>query len=162
MAAEKLTGSGSRRRVKHVSPAGIPAIASVEELLPQRYPFLFVDRIISVSAKEIVGIKTYDSMFLFSQGCRLTQVIPGVILVESLVQCGGAGAAQMGFFEGKLSVLAALEKVRFFGVIRPGGTVEMTVKTLKLSKRLLKQEGRAFVNGKVILKAVWTCIVIEQ
>ncbi|MBU2701810.1 3-hydroxyacyl-[acyl-carrier-protein] dehydratase [Sporomusaceae bacterium BoRhaA] len=134
-------------------------MTDIKTLLPQRAPFLFVDKIISATPEEILGIKTYDSTFLFYQEYFSKQkIIPNMLLVESLVQCGGAGITRLGLFKNVLWGLAAVENVRFFDFIEPNATVTMTVKNLKISQIALKQTGVAFYQDKAILEATWLCL----
>ena len=134
-------------------------MTSIETLLPQRDPFLFVDEIISATMDEIIGIQTYDNLFLYYQEYFPTEKrVPSVILIESIVQCGGAGVNQMDLFAKVLWVLASVEKVQFFRGVEAGSTVRMVVKTIKISNKLLKQTGKAFCEGHVILEATWLCI----
>lgn len=134
-------------------------LSAIERLLPQRYPFLFVDEILSATKDEIIGIKTYDSSFFFYQEYIPGQkAVPSVILIESLVQCGGAGVTLLGIFEKASWGLASLDKVQFLGCIEANATVKMVVKTLKVSNKLLKQTGTAFCDGHIILEATWLCL----
>jgi len=134
-------------------------LASIETLLPQRYPFLFVDEIISATLDEIIGIQRYDNFFLYYQEYYPKKKrVPTVILIESIVQCGGAGINKMEIFANVLWVLASLEKVQFFRGVEAGSTVRMVVKTIKISNKLLKQTGKAFCGEHVILEATWLCI----
>lgn len=138
-------------------------MSDIEKLIPQRYPFLFIDDIISADRDEIVGIKMYDKSFIFSQACaQESGIIPGVILIESMVQCGGAGIAKVGLLDKKLWGLASLENVRFFGVVKAASEVRMVVKNLKITNKVLKQSGTAFVDGKIVLKASWVCLEFKQ
>ena len=131
----------------------------IETLLPQRYPFLFVDEIVSATLDEIIGLNTYDNSFRYYQGhFPEEEIVPNVILLESIIQCGGAGITQIGIFEKALWGLASLTNVKFCGSIKASSTVEMIVKTLKVSNKLLKQTGTAFCGERVILKATWLCL----
>lgn len=134
-------------------------MGTIEELLPQRYPFLFVDNIVSADENEIIGVKTYDASFLFYQGSLSEEkIVPSVILIESIVQCGGAGVTQMGIFPKGSWGLASLENVHFTGLVTEGTTVKMAVKNIKVSDKVLKQRGAAFCNGEQILEAAWLCL----
>jgi 3-hydroxyacyl-[acyl-carrier-protein] dehydratase len=133
--------------------------ADIESLLPQREPFLFVDELLSADRNEIIGMMTYDETFLYYRDCSpQLRIVPGTILIESLVQCGGAGATKLGAAENALWGLASLEAVRFFCVVEPNSTVRMVVQNLKLSNRLIKQTGISFCEDKAILKATWFCL----
>lgn len=134
-------------------------MSTIETLLPQRYPFLFVDEILSATSDEILGVKTYDNTFLFYQGYSPGErIVPSVILIESMVQCGGAGVTQMGVLEKASWGLASLENVQIFCAIEFGSTVKMVIRTLTVSNKRLKQTGTAFCGGHTILEATWLCL----
>jgi 3-hydroxymyristoyl/3-hydroxydecanoyl-(acyl carrier protein) dehydratases len=137
-------------------------MCDIETLVPQRYPFLFVDEIISADIHEIIGVKRYDKAFLYAQDCSpVGKTIPSVVLIESMVQCGGAGVTQLGLLKKRLWGLASLENVHFGGVVQPGTTVKMVVKNLKVSNKILKQTGKAFVGDEVVLEATWLCLLLK-
>ncbi len=132
---------------------------NIEELLPQRHPFLFVDEILSADCDETVGTQTYDNFFPFYQAdFSGSKIVPGVILLESMVQCGGAGVTKAGIFPRASWGLASLEKVQFFHIVTYKSTVKMVVKNLKVSNKMLKQTGIAFCNDHKILEATWLCL----
>jgi 3-hydroxyacyl-[acyl-carrier-protein] dehydratase len=133
----------------------------IKSLLPHREPFLFVDRIEKADKEEIIGYRRFPSSEPFFAG-HFPQypVVPGVILVESLAQCGGAGArlgAAMG--EDALFFLAAVEKVKFRRQVRPDEEVRMVVSNLRVSKAMLRQAGKAYVDGELAVEAEWLCLV---
>jgi len=130
----------------------------IETLLPQRYPFLFVDEILSATKDEIIGIKTYDNTFLFYQEQGVKKTVPHLLLIESLVQCGGAGVTQMGILDKSSWGLASLENVHLGAYVACGSTIKMIVKTLKVSSTILKQTGTAFCEKNVIAEATWLCL----
>lgn len=135
----------------------------IELLLPQRDPFLFVDELIAVSTREITGTMTYDQKYpYYQEHCPKQMIVPVVLLIESLVQCGGAGVNKLGVTDRALWALASLEKVRVFGVVEPDSTVTMVVQNEKLSGRMIKQSGESFCNGRSILKATWFCLRLKS
>lgn len=132
---------------------------AIKALLPQREPFLFVDELVSVAKDEIVGIKTYSESFPYYLNCSdQIKLVPGVILIESLVQCGGAGATQQGIAGKMLWGLASIEKARFYDTVELGNTVKMVVKNLRINNRILKQSGVSVCSERVILRANWFCV----
>lgn len=134
-------------------------MTDIETLLPQRCPFLFVDEIIFADRDEIIGIKTYDTTFLYFQEYFPDQkIVPNSILIESIVQCGGAGLNKIGLFDKSLWGLASIENVRFFDFVEPNTMVKMVVKNLKVSNKVLKQTGTVFCEGETILEATWMCL----
>lgn len=133
-------------------------MTDIYALLPQRPPFLFVDALLAVDMQQIVGIKTYDESFPFYQGGALHQTVPEPILIESIVQCGGAGLTQLGLTGNTHWGLAAVERARFRGSVVSNSTVKMIVHNLKISQKVLKQTGVSFCDDKVIFKATWFCL----
>lgn len=135
---------------------------NIKALLPQKEPFLFLDQLLSADSDEITGIKLYDEFFPY----YLTyppdqQIVPGAILIESLVQCGGAGITKLAIAGQALWGLTALDKVRLSGLVRPNSTVKMVVNNLKLSNKIIRQTGVSYCDGRVILKATWSCLRIK-
>ncbi len=135
----------------------------IEKLLPHRRPFLFVDRLEKTDAAEIVGYKTFrQDEFFFPGHFPGYPVVPGVILIETLAQCGGAGAIAAGLAPGKgLFFLATVEKAKFRKQVRPGDEVRLVIENGRVSARSLKQKGKAYVNGEVAAEAEWLCLVGE-
>ncbi len=133
---------------------------TITNLLPHRDPFLFVDELQTVSEEEIVGTRTFRPEEPFFVGhFPEYPVVPGVILVESMAQCGGAGVRELGVLGDKLFFLASVNNVKFRRQVRPGDTVTMTVKNQRISPRMLRQSGVATVNGETVCEAEWMCLV---
>lgn len=132
----------------------------VTGLLPHRDPFLFVDRILEATDATIIGERTYAADWDFFRGhFPEYPVVPGVVLVESMAQCGGAGVHQLGVLGDSLFFLASISSVKFRRQVRPGETVRMTIENLRLSARMIKQRGTATVDGEVACEAEWMCLV---
>lgn len=132
----------------------------IKQLLPHRSPFLFVDRIISSSNEEIVGEKCFGEDEFFFQGhFPEYPVVPGVLLVESMAQCGGAGLGASGKIRDALFFLAKVENAKFRRQVRPGETVRFVIENKRVSGMMIRQAGKAFVGEELAAEAQWLCIM---
>ena len=92
----------------------------VTSLIPHRDPFLFVDRIISADAQKIVGERTFpDSTWFFQGHFPDYPVVPGVILVETMAQCGGAGLVYAELMKTRVFLLVSVSEAKFRRQVRP-------------------------------------------
>jgi 3-hydroxyacyl-[acyl-carrier-protein] dehydratase len=132
----------------------------IKKLLPHREPFLFVDEIIKSEPDEIIGYRTFTPEEYFFKGhFPEYPVVPGVILIETMAQCGGAGVSLSGVLGNSLFFLGTVNKVKFKRQVKPGDKVKLVIKNLRVSSRMLKQSGQAFVGEELAAEAEWMCIV---
>ncbi len=136
------------------------AYKDIKDLLPHREPFLYVDKLVEVSDERIVGTRKYtEDEYFFKGHFPGYPVVPGVILVESMAQCGGAGVAQSGILGDKLFFLATVDKVKFRRQVVPGDEVRFEVENVRIDARGLRQTGKAFVGDQVAAEASWLCLM---
>lgn len=134
-------------------------MTDIKAYLPHREPFLFVDRIEKADDEQIVGYKRFTGAeFFFPGHFPGYPVVPGVILLETLAQCGGAGARMVTGNVG-LFFLAAVEKVKFRRQVKPGEEVRMVIANLRVSKAMLRQSGKAYVGDELAAEAEWLCLI---
>jgi len=131
----------------------------IENLLPHRYPFLFVDQIISADKDMVIGLKKFDNTFEGFEGYFPNKkLVPGVILIECMAQCGGAGVKEAGLVKNGLFVLAAVESARFLLTVSPNDTVKIIVKNHRITDKTIKQSGICEVNEKTVIEAKWLSV----
>jgi 3-hydroxyacyl-[acyl-carrier-protein] dehydratase len=136
----------------------------IEELLPHREPFLFVDEIIRADQEKIIARYVFtEKEFFFSGHFPQYPVVPGVILIEAMAQSGGAGLRKAGVLGGDaLFFLASADKVKFRRQVRPGEEVRSEIENLRVSPKTIKQSGKAFVGEELAAEAEWLCIVQQS
>ena len=153
-------GVNSSATYARLAARGILAhMTEVEKYLPHRDPFLFVDRIEKADAEEIIGYRRFrDDDFFFRGHFPGFPVVPGVILIETLAQCGGAGAKMVTGNPG-LFFLATIEKAKFRRQVKPGEEVRMVIRNIRVSKIMLRQSGRSYVGDDLAVEAEWFCLI---
>lgn len=134
---------------------------NIEALLPHRKPFLFVDSIDSFDENGCVCTRKFtDEDFFFKGHFPEYPVVPGVILIETMAQGGGAALSyQKMFAEGSLFFLATVNNVKFRHQVRPGDTVRMEIKNERVSAKMVRQAGKAYVGDTLCAEAEWMCLV---
>jgi len=139
-------------------------MSEIESLLPHREPFLFVDEIVQADEKKIVATHVFSEKEYFFRGhFPEYPVVPGVVLVETMAQSGGAGLRKLGVLgDGALFFLASVDKVKFRRQVRPGDEVRSEIENLRVSPRMIKQSGRAFVGDELAAEAEWMCLVGDR
>ena len=133
----------------------------IEGLLPHRTPFLFVDEILRADAEKIVARHVFTpEEFFFSGHFPGYPVVPGVILIETMAQSGGAGLRKQGILGGDaLFFLASVDKVKFRRQVRPGEELRSEIENLRVSPKMIKQAGKAYVGEELAAEAEWLCLV---
>jgi len=134
-------------------------MSEMEQLLPHRAPFLFVDRLENLTENSVTGYRKYtDEDFFFKGHFPEFPVVPGVLLVEAMAQCGGAALKKQGK-EGDIFFLASIEKAKFRRQVVPGDEIRMEVVNERVSGMMIKQKGKAFVGDELAAEASWLCIM---
>lgn len=141
-------------------------IAAIASLLPHRYPFLLVDRVVELTAGErIVALKnvTVNEPFFVGHFPQ-RPLMPGVLICEALVQAGGilARASVAPLDEtlerpaDRLAMLTGLDRARFRRQVSPGDQLRLEVAILRRRGTFWKMEGKARVEGKIVAELEFT------
>jgi 3-hydroxyacyl-[acyl-carrier-protein] dehydratase len=131
-------------------------IKAILELLPHRYPFIMLDRVLDFErGKSITGLKNVSMNEPFFQGHFPNEpVMPGVLMLEGMAQTGGVLAYLTDDnIAGKLFYFAGLDGVRFRRMVRPGDQIIYKLEMLKQKGKLTKMAGKAYVDGTLAVEA---------
>jgi 3-hydroxyacyl-[acyl-carrier-protein] dehydratase len=130
--------------------AGIDA-EGIQRILPHRYPFLLVDRVIELAPPHrAVGIKQVTINEPFFQGpFPGYPVMPGVLIVEAMAQVGGVAVLSAEEYRDKLALFAGIDNVRFKRQVRPGDTLRLEVELQQIRRGIGMGSGTATVEGEL-------------
>jgi 3-hydroxyacyl-[acyl-carrier-protein] dehydratase len=149
-------------------PAGLASadIQKIMELLPHRYPFLLVDRIIDIDSDEsCIGIKnvTFNEP-QFAGHFPAQPVMPGVMLIEGMAQTAGAICvlAKLGSTRPKLVYFMTINNAKFRRPVVPGDVVEYHMKKIKQRGNMWWYRGEAKVDGKVACEAEVSAMLVTE
>jgi 3-hydroxyacyl-[acyl-carrier-protein] dehydratase len=134
----------------------------IERLIPHRWPFLLVDRIVEYdpAGKRIVGLKAVTASEWYFQGHFPGQpVMPGVLQVEALAQTMAVYVAQQPGFGDRIGLFAGIDECRFKRIVSPGDTLRLEITMDKLGSRFGRGRAVASVGGEVACEATISFII---
>lgn len=131
------------------------SIDEIKEIIPHRYPFLLIDRIIEIEeGKRAVGLKNVTANEEFFSGHFPDYpVMPGVLIVEALAQVGAVAMLKMDENRGKLAFFGGIDRCRFKKQVRPGDQLTLEVEIVRIRGPIGKGRGVATVDGEVVAEA---------
>jgi 3-hydroxyacyl-[acyl-carrier-protein] dehydratase len=140
-------------------------INEIMQILPHRYPFLLIDRVVElVRMQRIVAIKNVTINEPFFQGHFPTYpIMPGVLIVEAMAQAGGALLlTEIPNRHDKLVLFTGIDQAKFRAPVVPGDQVRIEVEVLKMRSRGATMRGNAYVDGKLVCEAEIKCQVVPR
>ena len=140
-------------------------INDILKILPHRYPMLLIDRIVEINAgKRIVGIKNVTANEQFFQGhFPGAPVMPGVLIVEAMAQCGAVMILRdIPDREKKLFLFGGVDKARFRRPVIPGDQLRLECEVLQRRSNSIKFRGTATVNGELVAEAEMLSVMVER
>ena len=168
--AKKLKEHIKKIRLKGEVPVYDPEkpplydVHAIEQLLPHRYPFLLVDKIIEMTETRVVGVKnvTYNEPFFqghFPGNC----VMPGVLLAEALAQCGGILAIPKDTDDKHDTYFLKIDNCKFKQKVVPGDTLILTMELKSPMRRgIVEMKGVVFVANKIVAEAELTAQIVKR
>ena len=132
-------------------------IKEIKEILPHRYPFLLVDRVIEMEIGDKKFVRAYKNVSAneeFFQGHYPEEpIMPGVLQIEALAQTGAVAILSMEKFKGKTPLFAGTNKVRFKSKVVPGDRLDLYCEIIKIKGPIGIGKGIASVDGKIVCEA---------
>jgi UDP-3-O-[3-hydroxymyristoyl] N-acetylglucosamine deacetylase/3-hydroxyacyl-[acyl-carrier-protein] dehydratase len=139
-------------------------IMAIQKILPHRYPFLLIDRILSLEENRVVGIKNVTINEPFFVGHFPGHpIMPAVLIIEAMAQCGGV--LLMNAVErpkDKLVYFMGIDNAKFRKPVRPGDQLRFELTLLRLKQRICKMEGKAYVHGDLVAEAELLSSIVER
>ncbi len=139
-------------------------IERIQQILPHRYPFLLVDRVLDLKAgRSVAALKNVTANEPFFQGhFPGRKIMPGVLLIEALAQAGGILLYHsLENPESKIVLLSKVKDARFRRPVVPGDQLKLTAGLIKQKNRFVHIRGQAEVDGEVVMEAELLASVME-
>lgn len=154
----------NRRIDESLKPKVVFDIKRILEMLPHRYPFLLIDRVIAYEAgKSIVGIKNVTANEPYFQGhFPGNPVMPGVLQIEALAQVGAILLMHQPENRNQIPYFMSMDKVKFRRPVHPGDVLRLEIEVLRIRSRMAACLGRAYVDGHLCCEAEIRSVLMDR
>ena len=139
-------------------------VQEIRDILPHRYPFLFVDRIIELTDSQIVGLKNVSvNEPHFTGHFPDLPVMPGVLIVEAMAQVAGVWVGKtVPDSRSKIMFLASVEEAKFRKPVVPGDQLRIEMTVIRKKAAFVKMQGVVKVDGEIVAEAILMCKIIPR
>ncbi|MGE5175316.1 MAG: bifunctional UDP-3-O-[3-hydroxymyristoyl] N-acetylglucosamine deacetylase/3-hydroxyacyl-ACP dehydratase [Hyphomicrobiales bacterium] len=139
-------------------------IMAIMEIMPHRYPFLLIDRILNLTSDRVVGIKNVTINEPFFVGHFPGHpIMPAVLIIEAMAQCGGVLLLNtVERPKDKLVYFMGIDNAKFRRPVRPGDQLRFELTLLRLKQRICKMEGKAYVHGDLVAEAELLSSIVDR
>ena len=139
-------------------------INAIMKIMPHRYPFLLIDRILSLEENRVIGIKNVTINEPFFVGHFPGHpIMPAVLIIEAMAQCGGVLLLNaVDRPKEKLVYFIGIDRAKFRKPVRPGDQLRFELTLLRLKSRICKMEGKAYVDGDLVAEAELLSSIVDR
>ena len=138
-------------------------ISDILRVLPHKYPFLMVDKVISKTDTNIITLKNVShNEPYFSGHFPDFPIMPGVLILEGMFQSGGLLFGCANLDKGQLVYVATVDKVKFIKPALPGDQIKFDINITTNLSKYAKFSGKAYVDDALITQVIWTSLIINN
>lgn len=135
-------------------------IKEIMDIIPHRYPFLLIDKVIKVEENKIIAIKNVTANEQYFQGHFPAEpVMPGVLIIEALAQAGAVSLLSKDEFKGKIAYFAGINNAKFRRKVVPGDTLRLEIELIKVRGKAGVGYGIAYVEDKKVCEGELTFMI---
>ena len=150
--------------IEEMKVGEIIGLAEIQKIIPHRYPFLLIDKVIVTEAsKKATAYKSVSGNEQFFQGhFPGNPIMPGVLIVEALAQTSCVLFLSRPDLKDKVAYFMAIEQAKFRKTVLPGDQLELKIEVIKAREKFGKVRGEAFVSGEVVAEVVFTFALVDK
>ena len=138
-------------------------VSDILKVLPHKYPFLMVDKVISKTETNIITLKNVShNEPYFSGHFPDFPIMPGVLILEGMFQSGGLLFGCDNLVKGQLAYVTTIDKVKFIKPALPGDQIKFDINITTNLSKYAKFSGKAYVDDTLIAQGIWTSLIINN